>query len=177
MATLKKLRGKYLLVMIAMCGLVASTLGIMTNVAGIFFTPMAEELGKETAAVNLTLTSLLRAINNHREELRRQGKEEPVRREPAEVLVERVIQHRQDREVRRQERRRFDYDLPVDDPDARPAETDAQKRRKQESKPVSNKIIQRETGMTQRRSICFRILQDLFKQGQILQERRILQIS
>ena len=56
MSTLKKLRGKYLLVMIAMCGLVASTLGIMTNVAGIFFTPMAEELGKETAAVNLTLT-------------------------------------------------------------------------------------------------------------------------
>ena len=80
------------------------------------------------AAVNLTLTGLLRAINNHREELRRQGKEEPVRREPAEVIVERVIQHRQDRAVRRQERRRFDYDLPVDDPDARPAEPEPKKK-------------------------------------------------
>lgn len=39
-----------------MCGLVASSLGIMTNVAGIFLTPIAEELGSETAAVNLTLT-------------------------------------------------------------------------------------------------------------------------
>ena len=56
MKTLKKLRGKYLAVLAAMCGLIASTLGIMTNVAGIFFTPIAEELGRETAAVNLTLT-------------------------------------------------------------------------------------------------------------------------
>ncbi len=56
MSTLKKLHGKYLLVLLSMCGLVASSLGIMTNVAGIFFTPIAEELGSETAAVNLTLT-------------------------------------------------------------------------------------------------------------------------
>ena len=56
MATLKKLRGKYLMVLLAMCGLVSSTLGMMTNVAGIFFTPIAEEFGKSTASVNLTLT-------------------------------------------------------------------------------------------------------------------------
>ena len=70
------------------------------------------------ASVNLTLTGLLRAINNHRDELRRQEREENYR-EPAEVLVERVVQHRQEREVRRRERRRFDYDLPVDDPPGR----------------------------------------------------------
>ena len=56
MSTLKKLRGKYLLVVAAMCGLIASSMGIMTNAAGIFFSPIAEELGKETASVNLTLT-------------------------------------------------------------------------------------------------------------------------
>ncbi len=78
------------------------------------------------ASVNLTLTGLLRAINDHRDELRKN--EKPVRKEPAEVLVEKAIQHRQDREerrqdreerkqdreLRRQERRRFEYDLPVD---------------------------------------------------------------
>ena len=74
------------------------------------------------ASLNLTLTGLLRAINDHRDELRR--KDRPQRKEPAEALVERAIQHRerqderrQERELRRQERRRFDYDLPVDDPD------------------------------------------------------------
>ena len=73
------------------------------------------------ASLNLTLTSLLRAVNNHREELRKEQEQEAYR-EPAEVLVERVVQHRQNREVRRQNRNRYEYDLPVDDPDtARPA--------------------------------------------------------
>ena len=56
MSTLKKLRGKYLLVLLAMSGLVSSSLGIMTNAGGIFLSPMAAELGQPTAAVNLTLT-------------------------------------------------------------------------------------------------------------------------
>ena len=74
------------------------------------------------ASLNLTLTGLLRALNDHRDELHR--KDRPQRKEPAEVLVERAIQHReirderrQERHLRRQERNRFDYDLPVDDPD------------------------------------------------------------
>ena len=72
------------------------------------------------ASLNLTLTGLLRAINNHRDELHRKKREEEEEepyREPAEVLVERVVQHKQARELRRQERRRFDYDLPVDEPE------------------------------------------------------------
>ncbi len=56
METLKKCRGRYLWVLLAMCGLVSSSLGIMTNTAGIFFTPIAAELGQPMAAVNLTLT-------------------------------------------------------------------------------------------------------------------------
>ena len=56
MGTLKKLRGRYLMVLVAMAGLVSSSLGIMTNAGGIFFTPIARELGQPTAAVNLTLT-------------------------------------------------------------------------------------------------------------------------
>ncbi len=66
------------------------------------------------ASVNLTLTSLLRAINNHRDELKRKEKQENYK-EPAEVLVERVVQKRQEREDRRRHNR-FDFDLPVDDP-------------------------------------------------------------
>ena len=56
MKTLKQLRGRYLLVLLAMCGLVSSSLGIMTNAGGIFFSPIAAELAQPTAAVNLTLT-------------------------------------------------------------------------------------------------------------------------
>ena len=56
MKTLKKIRGRYLLVLLAMCGLVSSSLGIMTNAGGIFFSPIAAELGQPTAMVNLTLT-------------------------------------------------------------------------------------------------------------------------
>lgn len=56
METLKKTRGRYLIVLVAMAGLVSSSLGIMTNAGGIFFTPIAGELGQSTAAVNLTLT-------------------------------------------------------------------------------------------------------------------------
>ncbi len=56
METLKKTRGRYLMVLVAMAGLVSSSLGIMTNAGGIFFTPIAGELGQSTAAVNLTLT-------------------------------------------------------------------------------------------------------------------------
>ena len=92
------------------------------------------------ASLNLTLTGLLRAINDHRDELRRQDK--PARREPAEVLVERAIQHRenrderrqvreerrQERELRRNERRRFDYDLPIDDPAEPRTETEPEQK-------------------------------------------------
>ena len=56
METLKKLRGKYLMALIAMAGLVSSTVGILTNTGGIFFTPIATELEQPTAAANLTMT-------------------------------------------------------------------------------------------------------------------------
>ena len=57
MKTLRRVKGTYLFVLIAMGGLVASTLGILTNTAGIFFPPVADELaGGNTTGVNLTLT-------------------------------------------------------------------------------------------------------------------------
>ena len=56
METLKKIRGRYLMVLLAMAGLVSSSIGIMTNAGGIFFVPIANEFGQSTAAVNLTLT-------------------------------------------------------------------------------------------------------------------------
>ena len=48
MRTLKKTRGKYLMVLLAMCGLVASALGILTNTAGLFFTPIAQSLWEDS---------------------------------------------------------------------------------------------------------------------------------
>lgn len=90
------------------------------------------------ASLNLTLTGLLRAMNDHRDELHR--KDRPQRKEPAEVLVERAIQHRenrderrQEREQRRQERRKFDYDLPVDDPEQM-RKNDAERKNEPEKK-------------------------------------------
>ncbi len=83
------------------------------------------------ASVNLTLTGLLRAINNHRDELRATRREKE-RKEPAEALVEHVVrtrqvreEHRQVRAERRQNRNRFEYDLPVDDPTVQTAEKPA----------------------------------------------------
>ena len=56
MRTLKMTRGKHLMVLIAMCGLVASALGILTNTANVFFEPIERSFGVETAPVKLTLT-------------------------------------------------------------------------------------------------------------------------
>ena len=86
------------------------------------------------ASLNLTLTGLLRAINQHREELQKQNRVKE-RREPAEAIVEHVVQRRQVREERRQ-KNRFDYDLPVDEPvladqPEKPAEKPDRKKKKQ----------------------------------------------
>ena len=51
-----KLKGTHLLVLVAMCGLIASGVGLVTNVAGLFFDPVASELGILKGEVSLTLT-------------------------------------------------------------------------------------------------------------------------
>lgn len=51
-----KISGRYLIVLAAMCGLIASGVGLVTNVAGIFFDPVAAELGIGKGQVSLTLT-------------------------------------------------------------------------------------------------------------------------
>ncbi len=58
------IKGKYLLVLIAMCGLIGSALGMLTNAAGVFFTPIAEEfgVGRGSAAATLTVCSLSTAV-------------------------------------------------------------------------------------------------------------------
>ena len=38
---MKAIGGKYLLVLVAMCGMIATSLGILTNTAGLFFSPIA----------------------------------------------------------------------------------------------------------------------------------------
>ncbi len=53
---MNKIRGKYLLVLIAACGMMVSSIAMVTNVTGLFFTPVAEELGLGVGAVSMTLT-------------------------------------------------------------------------------------------------------------------------
>ncbi|MDO4538596.1 MAG: MFS transporter [Coriobacteriales bacterium] len=55
-----KISGKYLLVLISMCGLLASGVGLVTNVSGLFFSPIAEEFGilKGEASLMLTICNL-----------------------------------------------------------------------------------------------------------------------
>lgn len=53
---MKKISGRYLLVLIGMCGLIASSVGLTTNVAGLFLTPVAEEFGILKGSVSLTIT-------------------------------------------------------------------------------------------------------------------------
>ena len=52
----QRLGGTYLMVVAAMCGLSMATVGFITNIAGLFFTPMAEEFGVLRGAASLTLT-------------------------------------------------------------------------------------------------------------------------
>ncbi len=40
-----KISGRHLLVLIGMCGLLASGIGLVTNVSGLFFTPLMDEFG------------------------------------------------------------------------------------------------------------------------------------
>ena len=53
---MRGLRGKYLLVLVAMCGMIATSLGILTNTAGLFFSPVSEDFGTGVGNVSLTLT-------------------------------------------------------------------------------------------------------------------------
>lgn len=49
-------KGKYLQVLISMCGITAAVLGLLTNVAGVFFTPIANDFGIGKGSVSLTMT-------------------------------------------------------------------------------------------------------------------------
>lgn len=60
----KKLSGKYIMVLIAMCGLIAICLGMMVNIAGLFFTPIADEFhtGRGVVSMTLTILNLVQAV-------------------------------------------------------------------------------------------------------------------
>lgn len=53
---MKGLKGKYIMVLIAMCGVIGAVLGLVTNVAGLFFEPVAAEFGIGKGEVSMTLT-------------------------------------------------------------------------------------------------------------------------
>ncbi|MBO4887841.1 MAG: MFS transporter [Firmicutes bacterium] len=50
------MKGRTTLIVIALCGLAASGVGLLMNVSGLFFTPIAEELGLMKGTVSMTLT-------------------------------------------------------------------------------------------------------------------------
>jgi predicted MFS family arabinose efflux permease len=47
---------KQIFVLIACCCIVASSIGILTNASGVFFTPIASDLGVGKGSVSMTLT-------------------------------------------------------------------------------------------------------------------------
>ena len=51
-----RIHGRYLLILIAMAGMIATSVGLPTNVAGLFFTPIADEFGILKGQVSMTLT-------------------------------------------------------------------------------------------------------------------------
>ena len=53
---MKELKGKYLMVLIAMCGTIASSIGMIINVSGVFISPVAAEFGTGKGSVSMTLT-------------------------------------------------------------------------------------------------------------------------
>lgn len=50
------MKGKYIVIIAALCGLIASGVGLITNIAGLFFTPIADELGLLRGSVSLNVT-------------------------------------------------------------------------------------------------------------------------
>ena len=50
------MKGKYLSVLIAMCGLAASSVGVMVNAAGVFYAPIAESLGTGRGSIAMMIT-------------------------------------------------------------------------------------------------------------------------
>lgn len=59
-----RIRGKYILAAICACSLVGASLGLLVNVAGVFFTPMADDLhvGRGSVAMALTIATLVYAF-------------------------------------------------------------------------------------------------------------------
>ena len=59
-----KMTKRHVLVLVAMCGLIASGIGLVTNVSGLFFTPIAEEFGilKGSASLMLTICNISLAV-------------------------------------------------------------------------------------------------------------------
>ncbi|MBO6159814.1 MAG: MFS transporter [Firmicutes bacterium] len=53
---MQKFSGKYILAAVSACSLVGASIGLLVNVAGVFFTPMAEALGVGRGSVSLSLT-------------------------------------------------------------------------------------------------------------------------
>ncbi len=47
---------KQILVLVVCCLMIASSVGLLTNTSGIFFTPIASELGVGKGAVSMTIT-------------------------------------------------------------------------------------------------------------------------
>ena len=50
------MKGRYIVIIAALCGLIASGVGLITNIAGLFFTPIAEELTLLRGSVSMNVT-------------------------------------------------------------------------------------------------------------------------
>ena len=53
---------KQILVLVVCCLMIASSVGLLTNTSGIFFTPIASELGVGKGAVSMTITEYILCV-------------------------------------------------------------------------------------------------------------------
>ena len=59
---MNKLTSKHLMLIVSMCGLIGIVLGLGVNVSGVFFSPIAEELGIGKGSVSMTASIFSLAI-------------------------------------------------------------------------------------------------------------------
>ena len=53
---LKRSGFRYFMIIVSVCGMAAATIGLITNIAGLFFTPVAEEFSVLRGSVSMTVT-------------------------------------------------------------------------------------------------------------------------
>ena len=58
------MKSRHIMVLIAMCGLAAASIGVTINTAGVFYAPIAEDfgIGRGSVALAITILSMVASV-------------------------------------------------------------------------------------------------------------------